>query len=142
MEEASPNLPGLAELKPFAATGAPRIADLALRLQAIAEREAGSPAPVNANQTSGVWAGLRSRIAGLVKVRDLGKARWADGLTEAARHLVRGDIEQAIAIVQAIEGPPPNDVKAWLDAARARAAIERAASLLGDAVRSQTDSSP
>jgi hypothetical protein len=89
-----------------------------------------------------VWAGLRSRISGLVKVRDLAKARWADGITQARQHLARGDVEQAIATLRAIEGKPPEELSGWLADAQARAAIERGAAVLAQAVRNRVGAMP
>jgi hypothetical protein len=138
----SPNLTGLEELRPHAATGASSAADLALRLQAIADREATALAPAAAGEEQGLWVGLRSRVSGLVKIRDLGKARWIDGMAVASRQLAQGDIQQAVATLQAIEGPPPEELRAWLAEAQARAAIDRVAGILAAAVRKETAGTP
>lgn len=138
----SPALTGLEELRPHAATGVPSAANLALRLQAIADREATALAPAAASEEQGLWVGLRSRMSGLVKIRDLGKARWIDGMTVASRQLAQGDVEQAAATLQAIEGPPPEELSGWLAEAQARAAIDRAAGVLAAAVRKETAGTP
>ncbi len=105
----SPGLAGLEELRPHAATGVASIADLAARLQAMVDRETAEHAPAAAaDDEQGLWDGLRSRISGLVKIRDLDQARWLDGMTAATRHLARGDSRQAVAVLQAIEGPMPD----------------------------------
>ena len=138
----SPTLSGLEELKPHAATGAPSVADLALRLQTIHDREAPALAPAQPAEGQGVWAGVRSRIAGLVSIRDLEQARWIDGMAAASRQLAQGDLQQALATLQAIEGPPPEELKAWLAEAEARAAVNRAARAMAEAVGRETGGTP
>ena len=138
----SPGLTGIEELRPHAATGVPSVADLALRLQAIAERETGTLAASPAVGGEGLWTGLRSRISGLVTVRDLGKARWIDGMTVASRQAGQGDIQQAVATLQAIEGSPPEELRGWLAEAQARAALDRAAQTVAEAARKEAAGRP
>ncbi len=140
--EISPGLAGLEELRPHAATGAASLADLSFRLQAMVDRETVQREPAAAGGEQGLWDGLRSRISGLVKIRDLDQARWIEGMTAAMRHLARGDSRQAVAVLQAIEGPVPEELKAWLTEAQARAAVDRAEQMLAEAVHKEASGPP
>jgi hypothetical protein len=138
----APAAGGLEELRAHAATGAASAGDLAARLQTIADQSTAPSLPATGDGEQGLWDGLRGRITGLVKIRDLAEARWADGIADAIRLLAGGDSEKALTTLEAIDGKPPEPLRAWMADARARTAVNRATTQLAAAVREQSAGGP
>jgi hypothetical protein len=69
---------------------------------------------------------LKSKAASLISVRRVDEAKWLEALKEADAQLKEGDIAAAVQRLRSVPGEAPPTIKAWLEAAEARLAVDRA----------------
>ncbi len=124
----------LAKLEAHAASGVPTRAMLAARYEAVAgdiTRAAVTP------EGDDLLAQVTARVARLVTVRpsagDVGGSGAMATVARASARLEKGDLEGAVAELDALEGEPAKAAAPWLEQAKARLAAEDALETLSAA---------
>ena len=73
-----------------------------------------------------MWDSLKAKAASLISVRKIDDAKWVAAAEEAQARLEEGDLALAVKAIRGVSGDPPPQLKAWLEAADARLASDRA----------------
>ncbi len=123
---ALPAAAGLADLKPFAATGIPTLETLKASFAPVvaAVTATGSSEPAEPAESS-TWDLVKARLASVVKVRHRSEVEWPDAVTEASRQLDENDLAGAVATLSKPANPPPAVID-WLKGANARIEADQA----------------
>lgn len=122
------NSPAFDRLNQFAEAGVPTAATLAQRFDEV--RKALTKAPTEAPVEKGTWDALAARLKEVVQIHPVGEIDWSEVGARMAGPAQAGDLNAAIRIGEAAGGTPPQQLAAWLDAARARISADDAFSTL------------
>ena len=102
-----------------------RIAELGLTLQEPAKPVAGDDSYLGT---------LMKSLSGIITIREIGEADWPAVAEKAAAFAESGDLDQAIAVIDAAEGEKPMALTQWRDRAAQRLQLDAAMAELSDAV--------
>ena len=134
LEPLVPGAPGLDALAGVAQEGAPTAEKLAADLAALKAHYAElRRKALEEQRRKGLVEGLKARLAKVVKVRRADEADWPAAL-EKAEAALPGSLAAAVTVLEEQPGTPPEDVAAWIRGAKARLAVDRAMTRLGDHV--------
>jgi hypothetical protein len=122
----APGMDAAGSLQAYAGNGVATVADLSAKLQETLVTLKTPAAPVESPSGSGVWDSLKAKAASLISVRRIDDARWVAAAEEAQARLEEGDLALAVKAIRGVSGDPPPPIKAWLEAAEARLASDRA----------------
>jgi len=131
-----PAAPGLDVLGNHAAAGLPNAQDLAAELrQAIPTLP--KPAVETGSGSESYWDSLWNGLTSIVTIRTIGEADWPALAETAASAAAAGDLNQAIATIDAAEGSPPVALSQWRERAAQRIKLEAALDQAAEAVLRQ-----
>lgn len=131
-----PAAPGLDVLGTHAAAGLPNAQDLAAELrQAIPTLP--KPAVETGSGSESYWDSLWNGLTSIVTIRTIGEADWPALAETAASAAAAGDLNQAIAAIDAAEGSPPVALSQWRERAAQRIRLEAALDQAAEAVLRQ-----
>jgi hypothetical protein len=130
-----PAAAGLETVGARAAGGLPNAAGLAGELRA-AIPELPRPAAPAAEDNS-YFGTLMKSLSGVITIREIGETDWPATGEKAAAFAEAGDLEQAIAVIDAGEGDKPVALSQWRERAAARLQLEAALAEVSDAVLRQ-----
>jgi hypothetical protein len=82
--------------------------------------------PVATESESGAWNSLKAKAASLISIRKIDDAKWITAAEDARARLEEGNVALAVSAIRAVSGDPPSQLRAWLEAAEARLATDRA----------------
>jgi hypothetical protein len=122
----APGVKAAAGLQAYAGIGVAPMADLSAKLQEALDTLRAPAAPVETAAGSGVWDSLKAKAASVISVRKIDDAKWITAAEEAGAGLEEGDLALAVKAIRGVSGDPPPQLQAWLEAAEARLASERA----------------
>jgi hypothetical protein len=131
-----PAAPGLDVLANHAAAGIANAAGLAKELEAIAAALPGPEQPPPRTE-QGYWDSFTDMLGSLVIIRRIGETDWRAAAAKAQGLAAAGDLQAAIASLDAIESEKPAAIADWLNRARARLAVDTAAEDVSAAVLRQ-----
>jgi hypothetical protein len=130
-----PAAAGLQTVGARAAEGLPNAAGLVAELRAAIPA---LPQPENPVAEDGSYLGsLMNSLSGVLNVRTIGEANWPGVAGQAADFAEAGDLNQAIAVIDAAEGEKPMALVQWRDRAAARLQLEAALAEVSDSVLRQ-----
>jgi len=104
----------------------PTVATLSQRFDDVLKALTAPAATEQAPAESGTWEALKNRLKGVVEVRPAGEVDWTEVAGRMAGPAKAGDLSGAIRIAEATNGTPPQQLAAWIDAARARNDVDQA----------------
>jgi len=122
----APEVAATGSLQAYAGNGVATIAELSTKLQETLVMLKTPAAPVETASGSGVWNSLKAKASSLISVRKIDDAKWVTAAEDAQARLEEGDLALALKIIRGVSGDPPPQLKAWLEAAEARLAADRA----------------
>jgi hypothetical protein len=122
----APGITAAAGLQAYAGSGVAPMADLSAKLQEALVTLKTPAAPVETAAGSGVWDSLKAKAASLISVRKIDDAKWITAAEDAQARLEEGDLALAVKAIRGVSGDPPPQLQAWLEAAEARLASDRA----------------
>lgn len=119
---------GLAPLEPYAVSGIPTRDQLSARFpQEAAEARAAAALPADADWIDETVIAVTSLVSVTPIPGEEGETGSVDGrLARAAHRVVNGDLDQAVSVLQGMEGPAAAAIADWLADAEARLAAEAA----------------
>jgi hypothetical protein len=118
-----------------AAEGLPNAAGLVAELRAAIPALPQPEAP--AAEDGSYLGSLMNSLSGVLNVRTIGEADWPGVAGQAADFAEAGDLNQAIAVIDAAEGEKPMALVQWRDRAAARLQLEAALAEVSDSVLRQ-----
>jgi hypothetical protein len=124
----APDATGSDALKQHSANGVATAADLSAQLQkaiATLDRPAPPTPAAPAEDIQDAWELLKSKAASLISIRRVDEAKWLEAAKEADARLKEEDIAAAVQRLRSVPGEAPPPIKAWLEAAEARLAVDR-----------------
>ena len=127
-----PAAAGLQTVGARAAEGLPNAEGLAAELRAAIPALPQPQAP--AAEDGSYLASLMKSLSGVVTVRAIGETDWPGVAGRALGFAEAGDLNQAIAVIDAAEGEKPMSLVQWRDRAAARLQLEAALAEVSDAV--------
>ena len=93
------------------------------------------PQPAAPQATDDSYFGtLMKSLSGIITIREIGEADWPAVAEKAAAFAESGDLDQAIAVIDAAEGEKPMALTQWRDRAAQRLQLDAAMAELSDAV--------
>jgi hypothetical protein len=122
----APGMESASSLQAYAGNGVATMADLSAKLKETLVTLNTPAAPAESPSGSGVWDSLKAKAASLISVRRIDDARWVAAAEDAQARLEEGDLALAVKAIRGVSGEPPPQLKAWLEAAEARLASDRA----------------
>ncbi len=131
-----PAAEGLDVLATHASRGLPGPQGLAAELKELIPslpKPSAGEAPAGESYWDGFWNALTS----VVKIRDIGEADWPALAEQSASLAAAGDLAQAVALIDGVEGDKPTALAQWRDRAAARLELEAAAEQVAQAVLRQ-----
>jgi hypothetical protein len=130
-----PAAAGLQTVGARAAEGLPNASGLVAELRAAIPA---LPQPETPVAEDGSYLGsLMNSLSGVLNVRTIGEADWPGVAGQAADFAEAGDLNQAIAVIDAAEGEKPMALVQWRDRAAARLQLEAALAEVSDSVLRQ-----
>ncbi|HUR44011.1 MAG TPA: hypothetical protein VMZ01_07920 [Aestuariivirga sp.] len=120
-------------LNAYAAQGLPNAKGLAAELQSDIPTLP-NPTPETATTSSGIWENFWNALTAIVTIRNIGEADWPALAQHCVELAEAGDLEQAIAEIDAAEGEKPSAITRWRDRAGARLKLENALEEMSKAV--------
>jgi hypothetical protein len=122
----APGIAAAGSLQAHAASGVATVGNLSAKLQETLTVLKTPAEPVATESESGVWNSLKAKAASLISVRKIDDARWITAAEDARARLDEGNVALAVSAIRAVSGDPPPQLRAWLEAAEARLATDRA----------------
>ena len=127
-----PAAPGLDTVASHAELGLPNAQGLTAELRAAI---ASLPQPATPQASDDSYFGtLMKSLSGIITIREIGEADWPAVAEKAAAFAESGDLDQAIAVIDAAEGEKPMALTQWRDRAAQRLQLDAAMAALSDAV--------
>lgn len=127
-----PAAPGLDTVASHAELGLPNAQGLTAELRAAI---ASLPQPATPQASDDSYFGtLMKSLSGIITIREIGEADWPAVAEKAAAFAESGDLDQAIAVIDAAEGEKPMALTQWRDRAAQRLQLDAAMAELSDAV--------
>jgi hypothetical protein len=122
----APGIAAAGSLQAHAASGVATVGNLSAKLQETLTVLKTPAEPVATESESGVWNSLKAKAASLISVRKIDDARWITAAEDARARLDEGNVALSVSAIRAVSGDPPPQLRAWLEAAEARLATDRA----------------
>ncbi len=128
-----PAAAGLDIMELHAATGLPAAKTLAGELAAL---KPSLPVPETAAPAAeaGYWNSMMAALSSIITIRDLEATNWQTIADKAIALADAGDLTQAIAVIDEVEGALPTALQQWRDRAASRLALEAALASVSESV--------
>ncbi|MEG9884525.1 MAG: hypothetical protein V6Z86_07905 [Hyphomicrobiales bacterium] len=125
-----PDIERFTALRDYGAQGVETSASLGEAFASVAKDFAQPATPVAAKSGGNWWDGIKSRLFSLVTVERRDRTVWRDTMRRMTPLILAGDLASAVNLADSVEDRPPARLKAWLDRAHARFAVDRALNAL------------
>ena len=122
----APGIAAAGSLQAHAGSGVATAGNLSAKLQETLTALKTPAEPVATESESGVWNSLKAKAASLISIRKIDDAKWITAAEDARARLEEGNVALAVSAIRAVSGDPPPLLRAWLEAAEARLATDRA----------------
>jgi hypothetical protein len=122
----APGIAAAGSLQANAGSGVATVGNLSAKLQETLTALKTPAEPVATESESGVWNSLKAKAASLISIRKIDDAKWITAAEDARARLEEGNVALAVSAIRAVSGDPPSQLRAWLEAAEARLATDRA----------------